>query len=213
MVFMKNSFSIRRVVLLLCGAILAVAAVSSVSAPMRATTEDAAKPDRLIYTCEEYGFSIKYPVGYRVIEAKPRSETKSQWGAEILSEFELHKVTFIEIEYEMWPGQFEISVLPNEDGLGLMEWVERFMEKEEVALVEPDSDDPSIFGVGEVTIDGKPVIRLHLFNYDHTGIELFTTHNGYIYNLSFAGSNPNDPSVEEHMALYVEMIESFEFEK
>jgi hypothetical protein len=184
-----------------------------ISIPINATSEDTEKSDKEIYTCEKYGFRIKCPNGYRVIEAKPRSETGNHWGAEILSEYELYKVTFIEVEYEMWPGLFEIRVLPNKEGLGLEEWVERFMENEEVALVEPNSEDPSMFGIGEVTVDGNPVVRLHFFNYDHTGIELFTAHGGLIYNLSFAGTNPNDPRVKEHMALYNEMVGSIEFDR
>ena len=213
MTLMKSSPGNWPAALLLCGAILAVAAAACVSAPMRAAAEDAAEPDWLVYSCEKYGFSIKYPTGYRVIEAKPRSETESIWGAEVLSGLELYQVTFIEAEYEMWPGSFEICVMSNEDGFGLMEWIERFWENEEVALQEPNSEDPSIFGIGEVIIDGNPVVRLHLFNYDHTGIELYVAHGDLIYKLGFAGTNPNDPSVNEHKSIYNEMVESFEFER
>ena len=112
MAFMKNSLGNWRITLLLCGAILAAAATAYISAPVRAASGDAVEQDWLVYTCDEYGFSVKYPVEYKVIVAKPRSETKSIWGAEVLSEFELFQVTFIETEYEMWPGQFEISLLP-----------------------------------------------------------------------------------------------------
>ena len=213
MASMKNGPGHRRFALLLSGAILAVAAVACVSAPMRSASEDTVEKKWLVYTGEEYGFSIKYPNGYRVIEAKPHSETKSIWGAEILSGLELFQVTFIEAEYEIWPGQFGISVLLNESGLGREEWVDNLMENEDVALNVPNPEDLSIFGVGEVTIDGNEVVRLHFFNFDHTGIELFTAHGGFIYNLSFAGNNPNDPSVEEHKAIYTEMVESFEFER
>ncbi len=213
MTLMKSSPGSWPVVLLVCGAILAAAAAPYVSGPVSAATEDSAQLEWLVYSCEKYGFSIKYPAGYRVIEAKPRSETKSIWGAEVLSGLELYQVTFIEAEYEMWPGSFGICVMPNENSFELEKWVERFMENEEVALQEPNSKDPSIFGIGEVIIDDNPVVRLHLFNYDHTGIELFVAHGGLIYNLSFAGTNPNDPSVNEHKAIYNEMIESFEFEK
>ena len=203
----------RQAAMLLCRFALAVIAVMYISIPIDATSEDTEKSDKEIYSCEKYGFRIIYPNGYRVIEAKPRSETKSIWGAEVLSGLELFKVTFIEVEYEIWPGQFGISVLSNESGLGLEEWVDNLMENEDVALTVPNPEDPSIFGVGEVTIDGNEVVRLHFFNFDHTGIELFTAHGGFIYNLGFAGNNPNDPSVEEHKALYTEMVESFEFER
>ncbi len=60
-----------------------------------AASEDTEKSDKEIYACEKYGFRIKCPNGYRVIEAKPR---------------------------------------------------------EEVALVEPNYEDPSMFGIGEVTV-------------------------------------------------------------
>jgi hypothetical protein len=211
MVFMKNGTSNWMVAFLLCGAILTAAAAPYVSAPVLAAEKEAVGPEWLVHTCERYGFSVKYPHAYKVIIAKPSSDTKSHWGAEILSEYELHKVTFIETEYDMWPGLFEISVRPNKEGLGLKEWFDRFMQNLGGSLTEPDSEDQSIFGIGDVTIDGHQVFRLHLFNYDHTGIELYTEHGGLIYNLGFAGSNPNDPCVEEHMAIYNEMVESFEF--
>jgi hypothetical protein len=195
------------------GAALGIAISLSLSVIILAGEDEESEKQWLEYSCEDYSYSIRYPDGYKVIEAKPRRETKSVWSAEVLSEWELHRVTFIEAEYEMWPGLFEISVMPNDDGLGLMDWVEDFINSAEVALSEPDTNDASIFGAGEVSIEGRPAIKLHLFNYDHTGIELFVDYSGVIYNLSFAGSNPSDPNVEEHRAIYIEMLESFAFDE
>lgn len=191
---------------------LAITAAANASVTSCAD-EDESGVEWLVYENEEYGYSIRYPEGYKVVEAKPRRETDSIWGAEVLAGSEHHKVTFIEIEYEMWYGSFEISVRPDEERAGLMEWIENWLEREEIALTEPDRGDSTIFGSGAVNIDGRPAIKLHFFNYDHVGIELFVENEGYIYNLSFAGANPNDPNVDEHKAIYSEMIESFMFER
>jgi hypothetical protein len=192
-----------------CKTLLAAVLVSAILS--LAIPGGAAETEWLSYVCEEYGFQVLYPRGYDVIIARSRSETKSLWGAEVLLGSELHKVTFLEAEYDMWPGAFEILVLANEDRLALEEWVDRSLQDEDVALVEPDSGDASIFGVGEVTIDGHEVVRLHLFNCDHTGITLHVMNGGLVYIISFAGANPNDPVVERHKAVYEEMVGSFEF--
>ncbi|MDD5451625.1 MAG: hypothetical protein PHT49_06995 [Desulfovibrionales bacterium] len=156
------------------------------------------------YRNEKYGYEIKCPEGWEVIEAQPRVGAKATWTGNALFEGELQKVTFLEKEYIDWPGEFQIRVLSNPDQLSLEEWI----SKHEPQDVTGGSLIQEVF---DTTLDGIPAQRLSIFGFDHEGIDIVLPYNGYIYYLSFTGSNPNDAEAEGHQLTYNQMLRTFRF--
>jgi hypothetical protein len=156
------------------------------------------------YRNRKYGYEIKFPEGWEVIEAKPREGNKTVWGVKILFEEETQKVTFLEKEYEFWPGEFQVKVMLNKDNLTLEQWISKH-EPQDV------TGGSLIQDISDRTRGGKPAKRLSIFGFDHEGIEIVTLLKGYIYSLHFTGSNPNDPKVEQHQQIYDQMVLSFTF--
>lgn len=66
-----------------------------------------------------------------------------------------------------------------------------------------------VTGSEAVTMDGRGAQRFSIFAFDHTAVAVALVHEGRIYELGFAGSNPNDPDIEEHASIYEHMLESF----
>jgi len=158
------------------------------------------------YRNEKYGYEVKYPAGWEVIEAKPREENKAVWGVKILFEEEMQKVTFLEKEYAFWPGEFQVRVMSNKDNLSLERWIDEH-EPQDV------TGGSLIQDISDVILSGKEAKRLSIFGFDHEGIEIVTLYKGYVYSLLFTGSNPNDPKVEQHKQIYDQMFSSFTFTK
>jgi hypothetical protein len=156
------------------------------------------------YRNKKYGYEIKYPEVWEIVEAQPRVGIKATWAGNVLLEGELQKVTFLEKESIDWPGEFQIRVLSNPDQLNLEEWVSKH-EPQDVtggSLIQEMSD---------TTLDGRPAKRLSIFGFDHEGLDIVSPYNGYIYYLSFTGSNPNDAEAERHQQVYDQMLRTFRF--
>ncbi len=158
------------------------------------------------YQEKKYGYHLKYPAGWEVIEAKPREGNKAVWGAKILFEEEMQKVTFLEKEYKFWPGEFQVLVMSNKSNLTLEQWIDKH-EPQDV------TGGSLIQDVSDVILNGKEAKRLSIFGFDHEAIEIITLHEGYVYSLHFTGNNPNDPRVEQHKKIYDLMVSSFTFAK
>lgn len=158
------------------------------------------------YRNKKYGYEVKYPAGWEVIEAKPREGNKTVWGVKILFEEEMQKVTFLEKEYEFWPGEFQVRVMSNPDNLPLEQWIDEH-EPQDV------TGGSLIQDISDVVLNGKEAKRLSIFGFDHEGIDIVTLHKGYIYYLNFTGNNPNDPRVDQHKQIYDQMLSSFTFAK
>jgi hypothetical protein len=158
------------------------------------------------YQNKKYGYEVKYPESWEVIEAKPREGNRAVWAVKILLEEEMQKVTFLEKEYKFWPGEFQVLVMSNKDNLSLEEWIEEH-EPQDV------TGGSLIQDITEVILNGKEAKRLSIFGFDHEAIEIVTLHEVYVYTLHFTGSNPNDPKVEQHIQIYDQMLSSFTFTK
>lgn len=154
------------------------------------------------YRNKKYGYELKYPAGWEVIEAKPREGNKAVWGAKFLFEGEMQKVTFLEKGYDFWPGEFQVCIYSNPDNLSLEQWIDEH-EPQDV------TGGSLIQDISDVILTGKEAKRLSIFGFDHEGIEIVTLHEGNIYSLHFTGSNPNDPEVERHRKIYDQMVSSF----
>ena len=157
------------------------------------------------YVNEAYGYALEYPGGWKVIEAKPRVEdNKAVWGANILFEGELQKVTFLESEHAHWQGEFQVRVLSNPDDIELEHWI-RMHEPQDV------TGGSLIQGISDTRIGGHPAKRLSIFGFDHEGIDIVARHEGHIYYVTFTGRNPNDDQLERHLQIYDHMLSSFKF--
>jgi hypothetical protein len=157
-----------------------------------------------IYRNKEYGYEIKYPSKWQVIEAKSRVGFKIEGAGDILIDNEVQKVTFLEKEFVDWQGEFQIKVISNPKKLNLEQWV----KENEPQTVTGSS---LIQGISETNLSGEPAKRLSIFGFDHERIEVVSLCRGYIYVMDFAWDNPNDAEVEKHKHIYKEMLSSFRF--
>jgi len=156
------------------------------------------------YRNKKYGYEVKYPEDWEVREAKPREGPRTAWTVNILLEEELQKVTFLETEYKLWQGSFQVRVMSNKDNLSLEQWIEKH-EPQDV------TGGSLIQGILDTTLNEILAKKLSIFGFDHEEIEIVTLYEGNIYSLIFAGINPNDPNVERHIQIYDQMVSSFAF--
>jgi len=158
----------------------------------------------LMYRNKEFHYEVKYPKDWEFKEASPRVGKKAQWEGNIIFGEEVQKVTFLEKEYKLWQGQFRICVYSNSDNLSLELWIAKH-EPQDV------TGGSLIQDVSEINLGGEPAKRLSIFGFDHEEIEIVTLHQGKIYSVIFAGTNPNDPKVKQHQEIYSQMLSSFTF--
>jgi hypothetical protein len=158
-----------------------------------------------VYRNNEFGYEIKYPAGWEMVEAAPKSGPRADAAHNVLLENEMQKVTFLEEPHGLWQGEFQIRVLANPHQYDIEGWVQHH----------PIED---VFGgdlIQEKTstvLDGRPTLRLSVFGFDHEGIVLITTDNEkHIFDIAYTGANPNDPEVDEHRVIYHKMVASFGF--
>jgi hypothetical protein len=157
-----------------------------------------------VYKNKKYGYQLNFPSGWQMIEAKPREGNKTEWAAKILGNNELQKVTFLEEEPGIWPGEFQICVYSNPERLGLGEWIEK-NEPQDI------TGGSLLQDVSDISLSGKPGKRLSIFGFDHEIIEIVMLYKELIYSLNFAGNNPNDPKQKEHELLYNYMLSTLVF--
>ena len=158
------------------------------------------------YRNDDLGYELQYPHDWEFTEAKPRTDDLADWSGKILFEEEVQKITFLEKEYQKWQGSFQVRVLQNTNKWDIDQWSDNY-------LAEDYEDDSLIQETTNAVLDRKPAKKFTLFMFDHQGIELVTVHNGQVYQLIYAGSNPNDDKLDEHMNIYNHMVSSFKFNK
>lgn len=149
------------------------------------------------YRSERFGYTIEYPGDWTVIEARPwEREMTSQ--SEFLEAGELGKVTFLEPQGDVWPGQFELRVLPNPDGQSLEEWLDGFRLA-----------NLSFANMVDTTLAGLPAKRWTRFAYDLIHGEYVAVAGDRAYYVSYDASRDENPDFEVHQDIYGRMVESF----
>lgn len=168
-------------------------------------TSDAETNTWNIYCNAAHGYAVQCSEGWDTLEAVPRTGTGTAWANEILIGDELQKVTFLERRQSMWPGEFQIAVMANPDHLALDQWVDALKIEDVTGGDLIQERNPAVLG-------GMPAVRLSIFGFDHEEIAVIAAgKEGCIYYISFAGTNPNDPQVDQHRQIYERMLESFRF--
>jgi len=162
-------------------------------------------PAWLTYSSSEWRYSIPYPADWRAKEAVARTGAGPFFEPDVLSGDEVQKITFIEREYDMWPGELQVRVLANSGNMTLQQWVKHYR-------VEDVSGGDLIQSCSEMMLSGRPAFRFSIFGFDQEIIAVVTEHGGYLYYVTFSGDNPNDPSQDTHRKIYERMISSFRFE-
>ena len=150
------------------------------------------------------GYEVWYPHGWGAVEAQPRQDSLAIWADSVLMNGELQKVTFLEEDYEVCQGWFQVCVAENPAHLPLEDWI---AEHEPTDV----TGGTMIQSTADTTLGGCPAKLLSVFAFDHEQIEVICPRGEGICRVSFAGSNPNDPRVDEHQALYNRMLASFRF--
>ncbi|MEK8023726.1 MAG: hypothetical protein AAB229_07960 [Candidatus Hydrogenedentota bacterium] len=155
------------------------------------------------YRNDSFGYSIRYPEDWTLVEAVTRLDTNAEWGGAILLESELQKVTFQEQSGGIWPGEFQVRVLSNPEKLTIDSWT-RALRVRDV------SGDDLVTETSSIALAGRSGSRAVIMLFDHMEIQLATEIPRGIITLSFAdGDNANDPLAREHARLYAAMAESF----
>jgi len=158
-----------------------------------------------LYRNQDFGYEISFPEGWRLVEAARRQGPGTKWAAEVLSGDELQKVTFLETGERVWPGEFQIRVLANPGGLSLDAWTEKYSNTD---VVDPTGGS-LVTGMRNITLGGVPARRLEVFMFDHSGVDIVAVRGEYVLLLSYVGSTPNDPDLEEHRRVSEAMVGSF----
>jgi hypothetical protein len=143
-------------------------------------------------------YQIIYPADWDARVAVPPAGIGPFYEPDILLDDEIQKVTFLEKQYDVWQGEFQVKVMANPKDLTLQQWADEF-EVEDV------------MEKSETKLSGYPALKYSLFGYDHTIIEILSVYDGKLYCLSFAGANPNDPDIERHRRIYSRMLAGFSF--
>ena len=63
----------------------------------------------------------------------------------------------------------------------------------------------------ETTLKGLSAYKFSMFKFDHSDECYIVTKNQNFYQLCFDNSDPNDPDIEQHVKIYNEMLQSFNF--
>jgi hypothetical protein len=153
------------------------------------------------YRNERFGYDLQYPAGWNVVEARQRTDDTSPGDGNVLVPGLFQQVAFQEPAGKMWPGEFMVLVHEHVEGQTLDEWADTSFT---------GIDDESLVSDAEDTVLGDRTARLFsVFGFDHTDIVVAFVHDGKIYEISYTGTNPNDPDVAEHGAIYQSIKQSF----
>jgi hypothetical protein len=153
------------------------------------------------YQNEKFGYEIDYPVGWELIESRSRTNDTAHRAGEVLIPGVHQWVAFKEPEGKLWPGTLEVRVHEHHEGQTLGQWA----DSTNVDV----HDDSLVTGAEETVLAGRPAKRFSVFSFDHTEIIVAFIHDGKIYEIRHAGSNPNDPDIEEHASVYEQMQRTF----
>ncbi len=162
--------------------------------------------DWLVYRNEEFGYQLKYPNGWKVIEARPGkiSEGESNDVIKKCNEGELHKAVFLEKEYEKVQGNFSVTVKSNKENFTIDEKIEK------------SGYDEFIGGskIYNLQIDNQPVKKVVInWDYEQELIVNIILYQNYFYYLVFDGRNYEDPEEKIHQQIYSKMFKTFKFLK
>jgi hypothetical protein len=145
---------------------------------------------------EEWGFQVSYLANWMVVIA---SDDRRGGGleAEILSEKEVYKVTFIEPANQIWPGRYEVRLLENPAEEDLDTVLSRF------DLSDLWENQPS-----DTVLAGLPAKTWVRWRADSLTREFLSILPRGIVHLRFDESTPNDPALADHRKIYAEMTKS-----
>ena len=158
------------------------------------------------YSNRQFGYSIKYPVGWKITEAKPRKDNKAAYGGEILLPGELQKISFADTSDRYWQAQMQIRIIEIPQGKTYDLWVKEYEYSD-------STDFNPVQEVKDTVVSGRPAKKATLFNFDHTGQELILQNKHGVMLISYEGQNPNDKRNEWHREIFGKMIGNFKTEK
>jgi len=145
----------------------------------------------------EWGFQVSHPANWTVVIARDDRQGGGR-EEEILSEDEIHKVTFLEPENQIWPGRYEVRFLANPSEADLNTVISQFDLSD---LWETQPRDTILAG-----LPAKSWVR---WRADSLTREYLAVLPRGIVHLRFDESTPNDPALAEHKKIYEGMTESF----
>lgn len=179
---------------ILAGGALAVGA--ALVLPLAARAQEAAWPT---YSDLDAGFELRYPPGWEVIQARAGGSGQEAY---VLGQDQLSKVTLRQTgEKALWPGAFQVRVLPGLQGRSLQDW---FAENRTEGVWEGRTE--------EVVVDGNPALRWAVWQGDALRHETAVAHGGRLVLLSYATTNQgNDPDAARHAQIYERILLSFRF--
>jgi hypothetical protein len=136
------------------------------------------------YTSKDYGFSLEYPSGWRLIDK----------GA---------VVRFEAVKGDLAIAEWNISVYPAQS---LETWVKSRQRSETL----PDGSS-RVEKIRDARVAGLPSKQIVLFAFDRYILEEAVVVGKRLYVISFDESNPNDVQFKAHAAQYQRMRSSLRF--
>jgi len=155
------------------------------------------------YSNRQFDYSIKYPAGWKITEAKPPKDNKAAYGGEILLPDELQKISFADTSDRYWQAQMQIRIIEIPQGKTFAQWIKEYEYSD-------STDFNPVQEVKDTVVSGRPAKKATLFNFDHTGQELILKHKHGVMLISYEGQNPNDKRNDWHREIFGKMIGSFE---
>lgn len=158
------------------------------------------------YRNEAFGYEIRYPADWEIVEAERLDSSLAREATVILLEGEAQKVTMRE-PGDGWPGEFRIEVRENLRGASLEEWARSYG----VGVGDDGETEDHVQVRLDSTLDARPAVEMRVWFHDHEETSIAAEIAGRMVLLSFTASTPNDLDLLRHLSIHREILRSFRF--
>ena len=150
------------------------------------------------YRNDEYGFEMKYPIGWESIIKQGVPDT---FGKSLI------RFEFWEEGKNIWPANIRISIYSAPDNLDLSRWII------DHAPTDPTGQNKLVKEKSDTTLDAVVAKIARGSNFDSNERLIIAQKDGFIFMVGFDEENPNDPDLVKHSKIYSDILATFKFIK